>query len=110
MPYVRRNAEGHIMALLQTAETDAQEFLAPNDTEISSFLGESAEAQLFSKLDDELIRAIEDVIDTLINKNLLRLTDLPLAAQKKLLSRKQLRQQISEHRLNNLIDTDKGLL
>ena len=110
MPYVRRNPEGRIIALLHTAETDTQEFLAPNDAEISSFLGESAEAQFFSKLDDELIRAIEDVIDVLINKNLLRLTDLPLAAQKKLLSRKQFRQQICEHRLDNLIDTDKGLL
>lgn len=110
MPYVRRNTEKQIIALLQSAEEDAQEFLPHHDAEIALFLGGAADSELFSKLDDDLIRTIEDLIDTLINKNLLRLTDLPQAAQQKLLSRKKLRRQLSEHSLDSLIGNDKGLL
>jgi len=110
MPYVRRDLEGQVSALLQAPEADAQEFLPSHHPEIAKFLDKPIEPELFDKLDEDLIRVLEDLIDVLINKNLLRLTDLPEAAREKLLSRKNLRQHLSQHRLNNLIDSDQGLI
>lgn len=110
MPYVRRDSDGRLIALLQTPEVDAQEFLPLHATEIAEFLGESVDATLFGKLDDDLIRVVEDLIDVLINTNVIRLTDLPEAAREKLLSRKRFRQHLIQDRLDNPLDTDKGLI
>ncbi|MBS1154692.1 MAG: hypothetical protein H6R07_616 [Proteobacteria bacterium] len=110
MPYVRRSTTGQISALFQTPETETQEFLPATAPEIAAFLGKSSEERLFSKSDEDLIRVLEDLIDVLISKNVFRLTDLPAPAQEKLLSRKRLRQQLSKHHLDNLLDTDRGLI
>ncbi|MDR3409852.1 MAG: hypothetical protein P4L87_02740 [Formivibrio sp.] len=110
MPYVRRSHAGQIIALFQNPETDGQEFLPADTPEIAIFLGKSSEARLFSQSDEDLIRVLEDLIDVLINKNVFRLTDLPEPAQEKLLSRKRLRQKLSKHQLDNLLDTDQGLI
>ena len=44
-----------------------------------------------SPSDTETIRVIEDLVDLLIEKKLILLTDLPAAAQKKLSERRQIR-------------------
>ncbi|PAT00667.1 MAG: hypothetical protein BSR46_01790 [Candidatus Dactylopiibacterium carminicum] len=49
----------------------------------------------FSSLDADFIRVMEDLIDALISKGLLRLTDLPPQAQAKLLARKDRRRGLS---------------
>lgn len=110
MPYVRRNSEGQITALFHNSESDAQEFLPQHSPEVARFLGVSADARLFNGLDEELIRVVEDLIDVLIAKNILRLTDLPLPAQEKLLSRKRLRQELTHQQSTSFLDSDKGLL
>lgn len=110
MPYVRRNSAGNIVALLQAAEPDAEEFLPLHSPELATFFGLPADIQLFTGLDEELIRVVEDLVDVLIRKNILRLTDLPLPAQEKLLSRKRLRQQLSQSSFDILVDTDHGLI
>lgn len=59
--------------------------------------------------DQALIRVVEDLIDTLIRKDLLHFTDLPEAAQAKLLERRTLRRSVSA--LNLLRDEDdSGLI
>ena len=55
-----------------------------------------AGADGFAHLDADLIRVIEDVVDVLIDRGLLRLTDLPLDAQRKLLARKGARARLRE--------------
>lgn len=110
MPYARRNSEGQITALFQSSEPDAQEFLPQHSAEIAEFLGLPADAMLFNGLDEELIRVFEDLIDVLIAKNILCLTDLPLPAQNKLLSRKSLRQQLAHPHVASFLDSDNGLL
>ena len=50
----------------------------------------------FAHLDPALIRVIEDVVDVLIDRGLLRLTDLPPDAQRKLLARKGARARLRE--------------
>ncbi len=110
MPYVRRNSEQQITAIFYAPEFDAQEFLPQHSPEIAQFLGIPTDAQLFNGLDEELIRVVEDLIDVLIVKNILRLTDLPLPAQEKLLSRKRLRQQLTNPQGASFLVSDEGLL
>lgn len=96
MPYVRRNAEGRIVALLDAPEPGSEEFLPGTHPELQEFF---ARADEFSGLDASFIRVMEDLIDVLIEKGVLRLTDLPAEAQRKLLARKDMRR-----RLNGALD------
>jgi len=45
--------------------------------------------------DQGMVRVLEDLIETLIGKNLIRFTDLPEAAQAKLLERRTLRRSVN---------------
>jgi len=47
-----------------------------------------------SESDREFIRVLEDLIDTLINRGVIRLTDLPPEALKKIQERKQTRSKL----------------
>ncbi|WP_373975881.1 hypothetical protein NT239_03705 [Chitinibacter sp. SCUT-21] len=107
MAYVERDQTGQIVAIYRHANEQAQEELSPNHPDLIKFVQNSN--QDFNHSDTALIRVIEDIVDVLIDKNLLRLTDLPVAAQEKLLSRKSLRQRLSNS-LDLLIDSDQGLL
>lgn len=61
----------------------------------------------FAESDQALIRVVEDLIDTLIRKELLHFTDLPEAAQAKLLERRSLRRSVNA--LSLLKDDDLEL-
>jgi len=62
----------------------------------------------FATLDVAFIRVLEDLIDTLIEKGVLRLTDLPEEAQQKLSERKGLRRRLNDDL--NLLDDDENVL
>jgi len=62
----------------------------------------------FSTLDVTFIRVLEDLIEALIEKGELRLTDLPVAAQQKLSKRKGLRRRLRDDL--DLLDDDENLL
>ena len=95
MPYIRRDTMGRI-ASLHRDPGGSPEFLADEHTEVQSFVGNTGEAQQdFSRLDADFVRVIEDVIDTLIVKNLINITDLPEQAQAKLFARKSFRERRS---------------
>lgn len=93
MPYVRRAPSGEIVALLNEAAEDAGEFLPATSAEVCAFLGMPA-PDGFAGLDKGFIRVVEDLIDVMLDKGLLRLADLPPEARRKLLERKDLRRQI----------------
>ena len=84
MPYVRRNAEGRIVALLAEAAPDASELLPSSHLEVLAFLGVDKETAAFGVLDADFVRVTEDLIYTLIEKGVLQFTDLPREAQEKL--------------------------
>ncbi|QKJ66898.1 tryptophan synthase subunit beta like protein [Deefgea piscis] len=107
MFYARRNAQGEIITLSVEASAENQERLDSNHPDVVNFLVKSDE--VFYSLDTDLIRVIEDLVDVLIDKNVLRLTDLPLPAQSKLLSRKKVRNTL-KNSLNILVDNDEGLI
>lgn len=64
----------------------------------------AAVRQEIEQSDLEMIRVYEDLIDLLLSKNILLLTDLPLPAQEKLLRRKRLRAMLSP--LADIINTE----
>ena len=53
----------------------------------------------FARLDADFVRVIEDVIDTLITRNIINITDLPDQAQAKLFARKSFRERAGRNAL-----------
>jgi hypothetical protein len=96
MPYVRRNNLGEIVSLYQADILDGLEFLPSDHADVQAFLGSDGLLhEDFARLDADFVRVLEDLIDTLIGKNLINITDLPAQAQAKLLSRKGFRERSS---------------
>ncbi len=91
MLYALRDQDGKITALTDRPIPDAQP-ARPSDPEVMAFLsldGENFTAGDFlDESDLSTVRILEDLIDTLIDRQIIRFTDLPEAAQRKLLSRK----------------------
>ena len=113
MPYVRRAPDGTIHSVHREPGADAAEFLPEGAPELAAFLGlaaESGASERFARLDADFVRVLEDVIDTLINRNLINITDLPAEAQAKLFSRKSFRERRSSQALRLFGDADMGVL
>ncbi len=86
MVYVTRNTEGEVISISSDPNTPGAVAAAADDPGVQEFLASS---------DLEMVRVIEDVIDLLVDQQMIRFTDLPASAQKKLLSRKTLRSKLS---------------
>lgn len=70
----------------------------------------AATLEKLAESDQALIRVVEDLIDTLIRKDLLHFTDLPEAAQAKLLERRSLRHSVNTLSLLGEDDDNSGLI
>lgn len=109
MLYIERNSDGTIAALHQAPNAKATEQKTLLDEEILAFLGKDSDLdswiQLLTLSDISIIRIIEDLIDVLIKKNIIMLTDLPLEARAKLKERKRVRKKIESDSImvNNII-------
>jgi hypothetical protein len=106
MPYIKRNSSGGIIGISDHAESGADEELDLENPEIQVYL-EMAKIQLLST-DTETIRVIEDLVDILIEKKLILLTDLPPEAQKKLSLRQRMRGDLGV--LGNLVVDEEDIL
>lgn len=91
--YVKRNSAGEIIALGKFADTDFTETIASDAPELLAFLqsGKSAEQLALEQTDQTMARVLEDIVNLLVEQGVIRFTDLPLAAQQKLLTRRELR-------------------
>ena len=110
MPYVTRNTTGAIVGLMQEPPSDSAtnpELIDADDPQIAAFLG-GAGGTDFGRLDADFVRVLEDVIDTLIIKNVINITDLPEQAQAKLFARKSFRERITRHSLRLFGDSGAG--
>ena len=90
MFHVLRNSDGSIASLART-ERPGGELLVDDHPDIQRFLGSVGKSSGFNEADADFVRVLEDLIDTLIMKNVIRHTDLQDAAQRKLMQRKGLR-------------------
>ena len=106
----RRDTQGRIVALTRQslseleAQTDCWEVVQASDADVEAFVQDvSNQANPMRQSDIELSRVLEDLIDLLIDRGLIQFTDLPAAAQIKLMQRRLTRDQYSR-RLNLLTD------
>lgn len=63
--------------------------------DLQRFVSDQVAPSAFGRLDADFVRVLEDVIDALLGSGTLRVTDLPLAAQAKLVIRKDWRERSS---------------
>lgn len=101
-----RDASGAIATLAASPQPGSVK-IDVDHPEVVQFL-DRQNAGGFSTSDAQFVRVLEDLIDTLIEKGVIRHTDLPAAAQQKLLSRKGMRHSL-QGALNPLVD-DHGLV
>ena len=93
--YIKRSADGAISAVSQNSTQDFHEFISDESSELHAFFHALKPAQVTSleQSDQAMARVLEDVINLLVDQGTIRFTDLPQAAQAKLLSRRELRGQ-----------------
>ncbi|OUR64324.1 hypothetical protein A9Q79_07770 [Methylophaga sp. 42_25_T18] len=112
MAYIQRDQHGKITAVFDTAQANAQESLLADDPELLDYLVNSADLDdartILSTSDIDLIRVLEDLVNTLIDQKVILFTDLPLAAREKLASRERIRGHL--HSLDNLMADEQGIL
>jgi hypothetical protein len=106
MPHIVRNANGNIIGLTEHDQDGSGEELSLSHPDVQAFL-EAAKSQLSSS-DTETIRVIEDLVDVLIAKKVILLTDLPDAAQQKLSERQRMRSELND--LGNLMVDEEDIL
>ena len=94
MPYVKRDEQGRIIAVnLEPGEGLTE--LPPSSPELLAFMHKmGVEESTLQQSDMRLVRVLEDLIDLLIDRDVIRFTDLPLPAQEKLMERRSIRQSL----------------
>jgi len=110
MPYVNRNKNGDIIEVFDELSVNANQWLELSDPELIEFVGKSSVSkehvkEMLSSTDSEMVRVVEDLIDVLLEKQVFTFTELPEIVQNKLITRKQLREDING--LENLIIDDE---
>ncbi len=112
MAYVKRDEQGKISAVFDAPQTGASESISINSEELIAFLRESENTDharvALSASDIALVRVLEDLVNTLIDKNVILFTDLPLAAREKLSNREKIRGHLNS--LDDLMSDDSGIL
>ncbi len=102
MFYVERDADDNVIGLFLKPTASAAEALSFDHPDILAFLSpehhQDDDAQDLLLSDLSMARVIEDLIEILINKNVLMLTELPEAAQTKILTRKSIRDKFAKVR------------
>lgn len=95
MLYVQRDARGQLVRVEETPFPEMTGELTSTDAEILAWRnqpGMESSLQQLRQSDLEMIRVLEDLIQVLMDKGVVRLTDLPAAAQEKLINRSQARE------------------
>lgn len=98
MRYVARDGAGNILAVYTEPQPGADEAVPVDSPELLSFvLGQDAEMALrayMASTDADLLRIIEDLINVLIDRNVVLLSDFPPGAQRKLMRRASIRDKL----------------
>jgi hypothetical protein len=111
MFYVQRNADGVLVRVEGAAFAEATGQLPADDHEIQAWYANEAVEKSLNQLkssDMEMIRVLDDLIQVLTSKGILNITDLPAAAQAKLMDRDQARETLGG--LSNLLNDDETRL
>ena len=109
MAYLLKNTHGDVIAVSATESLGADWlFVEDNDSQYLQFLElQMIKINPFRESDISLARVLEDLIDVLIARNLITFSDLPEAAQNRLIGRQKLRKKTQ---LSNLVDDSTDVL
>ena len=110
MLYARFDATGQVVALgldalgpewqaINPADPRVLAFQDLNLERVSHLASQSHDGSPLGASDAALARVLEDLIDLLVERSVIRFTDLPEAAQQKLMTRRSLRASLRELRL-----------
>lgn len=113
MPYVQRDDAGRIVGLTLEPAAGCTESVADDDPQLRAFVDAMALRADFARMDGDFVRVLEDLIEALVARHVIALTDLPERAQTKLMSRRALRERLTERALELLGDArrpDGGLI
>jgi hypothetical protein len=111
MFYVQRDADGELLRVEAASFAEATEQLPPDDHQVQAWFADEVVEKSLSQLklsDMEMIRVLDDLIQVLTSKGILNVTDLPMAAQAKLMDRNQARETLGG--LSDLINDDETRL
>jgi hypothetical protein len=99
MLYATRNTQGKITGITDTPSADA-EAIDKNHQDVKEFFSlhddDFTADSFFDESDIAIARILDDLVDLLVKKNVIMFTELPSAAQKKLLSRRLVRSLIHD--------------
>jgi hypothetical protein len=107
MPYVIRDAEGKIVQVFKSPVTAATEEIALDSSEMKEFQSDQtantveALRRQLAETDLGMARLVEDLIDVLIGKGVIKFTELPAAAGAKYLERLSTRERM--HAVKSII-------
>lgn len=121
MFYVQRNAQGQLMRVETEAYAESTETLPADHPDLQDWFANEVMATSHNQLkqikqlkqlrqsDLEMIRVLDDLIEVLISKGVILVTDLPAPAQAKLMDRSQAREALGG--LSQLVgDDEDGLI
>ena len=114
MPFVSRDESGRIKGIFAEPNADAAEELGPDNADLVRFLAELGLAspgtirQLLAESDLRMVRLVDDLIDVLLEKTLIKITDLPSAAAQKYLQRQAARRRLQG--IQDLMVDEKDIL
>lgn len=95
MLYIKRSDNNKILEI-EFTPTEGFEELSLHDPKLSEYIENSPNSdeiiqKVLSRMDLDMVRVIEDLIDILIDKNLMLFTDLPDPVQNKILFKRTIR-------------------
>lgn len=100
MIYVQRDPNGRIVSVSLEETAEHREVLAADAPELVPFVSllNGGQKELVTT-DLGLARVLEDLVELLMDREMIRFTDFPQAAQEKLLARRSLRSSIRSLKL-----------
>ena len=112
MFYVQRDAHGQLIRVEAAGYAEATETLPADNHEVQAWFANDVVQNSLKQLkqsDLDMIRVLDDLIQVLTSQGVIRVTDLPPAAQAKLMDRTNAREALGG--LNHLINDDEtGLI
>ncbi|NAW32841.1 tryptophan synthase subunit beta like protein [Halomonas alimentaria] len=110
--YVKRNETGQIVQAAREPTAECREFVPPCAPDLQAFMAEDEEFEGvdLSKTDLAFVRVLEDVIELLMDKGVISFTELPEAAQEKVMERQSLRRRLNGLQLVDSEDEEGGVI
>lgn len=95
MLYAKLDEHNNIIDVATEPSDEYKSLVSPQDANVMEILERKLNTQdtqnMLETSDSDMMRVLEDLVNLLTEKRLIQFTELPLAAQKKLLSRKWVR-------------------